>query len=97
MTSDPPFAPYPLSIRIDDADGPSRVSDELEQRGAVVVDPSTLPGVTWIEVNGRDYQGTFTIQARFEVDLLLILTGDACRVEARGTHPEGGPHSEPSG
>jgi hypothetical protein len=94
LTSDPPLAPYALTIRIDEAGGPSRRTAEFAEGGEVVVDWSTLPlpPAKWIEVNGQDCVGTFAIQARFETDLLLTLTDDVCRVEVLGTHLEGGPH-----
>jgi hypothetical protein len=97
MTSDPPLAPHPLSIRSDDIGGPSGRSAEFEAGDEVVVDWSTLPlpEVKWIEVNGRDCEGTFTIQERVEIDLMLILIDGACRIEVLGTHPEGGPHLVP--
>ena len=97
LTSDPPLAPYALTIRIDHVDGPSGRNAEFEEGDAVVVDWSTLPlpRVKWIDVNGHDCEGTFEIQARFEIDLLLTLTNDACMVEVLGTHPEGGPHHQP--
>lgn len=95
MTSDPPLAPHPLSIRIDDIGGPSGRSQQFEEGDVVVVNWSTLPlpGVKWIQINGKDCDGTFGIQARFETDLLLILTEDVCHVEVLGSHPEGGPHT----
>jgi hypothetical protein len=94
MTSDPPLAPYPLTIRIDDIGGPSRLNAEFDEGEAVVVDWPTLPlpQVKWIEVNGHDCEGTFEIQARLETDLLLTLRQDACRVEVIGSHPEGAIH-----
>ena len=95
LTSDPPLAPYPLSIRIDDIGGPSGRSAEFEGGDEVVVDWSTLPELKWIEVNGQDCDGTFRIQARFEVDLLLTLTDDGCNVQILGVHLEGGAHVQP--
>jgi len=97
LTSDPPLAPYPVTIRIDDVGGPSGRSAEFEEGEPVIVDWSTLPfpQVKWIEVNGQDCEGTFGIQARFEVDLLLAFTDDACRVQILGVHLEGGAHVQP--
>lgn len=97
LTAEPPLAPYFLSIRADEAGGPSRRNAQFDGGDQVVVDWSTLPlpQVKWIEVNGRDCEGTFGIKERAETDLLLILAGDVCRVEVLGTHPEGGPHHEP--
>ena len=97
MTSDPPQAPYAMTIRLDDIGGPSRRTAEFAEGGEVVVDWSTLPlpPAKWIEVNGQDCEGTFTVQARFETDLLLILIDDTCRVEVIGTHIEDGPHHPP--
>lgn len=98
MTSSPSRAPYPLTIRIDHMGGPSRRSAEFEEGVPVIVDWSTLPfpQVKWIEVNGQDCNGTFWIQARFEVDLLLTFTDDDCSVRILGVHPEGGSHIEPA-
>lgn len=97
LTSDPPLAPYALSIRVDDIGGPSGRSAQVDAGDAIVVNWSTLPlpDEQWIEVNGQDCEGTFGIQARFETDLLLTLTDDACRVQLLGSHPEGGPHNQP--
>jgi len=89
LTSDPPLAPYALTIRIDRVGGPSGRSAEFEEGDEVVVDWSTLPGVNWMEVNGHDCEGTFEIQAQIETDLLLTLGEDSCRVEVVGSHPEG--------
>ncbi len=96
LTSDPPRAPYVLTIRVDHVDGPSGRNAQFDEGDAIVVNWSTLPlpHEKWIEINGRDCEGTFGIQARIETDLLLILTDDACRVEVLGSHPEGGPHAE---
>lgn len=97
LTSDPPLAPHALTIRTDQAGGPSGRTAEFAEGGEVVVDWSILPlpPAKWIEVNGQDCEGTFTVHARFETDLLLTLTDDACRVEVLGTHLEGGPHHLP--
>ena len=43
LTSDPPLAPYLVTIRIDDVGGPSGRSAEFEEGVVVVVDWSTLP------------------------------------------------------
>lgn len=98
LTSDPPRAPYTLTIRIDDSGGPSGRTAEFNEGDPVVVDWSTLPlpQVKLIEVNGRDCEGTFGIQARFEIDLLLTFTDDACRVQILGVHLEGGSHVQPA-
>ncbi len=97
LTSDPRLAPYALTIRIDEAGGPSLRTAEFAQGDEVVVDWSTLPLplAKWIEVNGQDCEGTFAIQERIETDLLLILMDDICRVEVLGMHLEGGPHHQP--
>lgn len=97
LTSDPPFAPYALTIRVDHIDGPSGRNEQFDEGDEVVVAWSTLPlpYPKWIEINGQDCEGTFGIQARIETDLLLILTDDACRVEVLGSHPEGGAHWQP--
>ena len=96
LTSIPPRAPRPLSIRIDRMGGPG-ISAEIEEGDEVVSDWSDLPlpEVKWIEVNGQDCEGTFGVRARFETDLLLILTNDACHIQVLGSHPEGGSHFGP--
>lgn len=102
LTSDPPLAPYRLSIReddvgVDDVSGPHRRTATFEAGQEVVLDWSTLPlpQQKWIEVNGQDCEGRFDIQARVQTDLLLILTDDVCRIEVLGLHPEGAPHHTP--
>lgn len=97
LTSDPPRAPYPVTIRIDHGGGPSRRNAQFEEGDEVVVDWSTLPlpEAKRIEVNGQDCEGTFGIHERLETDLLLILTDDGCQVEDLGSHPEGGSHWHP--
>lgn len=45
-----------------------------------------------LDINGRLCEGTFTIQARVETDLLLSLTDDGCRIEVLGSHREGDAH-----
>jgi len=96
LTSDPPLAPHPLTIRADEIGGPSRRSAQFDEGEAIVVNWSTLPlpDEKWIEVNGQDCEGIFGIQARIETDLLLILTDDGCRVGVLGSHPEGDSHAE---
>lgn len=83
-----------MIIRLGDIGGPSRRTAEFAEGGEVIVDWSTLPlpPAKWIEVNGHACDGTFTIQPRFETDLLLTLVDDTCRVEVLGTHQEGGIH-----
>jgi len=73
------------------------ISAEIEEGDEVVSDWSDLPlpEVKWIEVNGQDCEGTFGVRARFETDLLLILTNDACHIQVLGSHPEGGSHFGP--
>lgn len=94
LISEPPRAPYSVTIRIDHVDGPSGRFEQFEAGDVIAMTWSTLPlpQVKWIEVNGEDCQGTFGIQARVETDLRLDLTDDICRVEVLGSHPEGAPH-----
>ncbi len=95
LTSDRP-ALYPFTIRVEESGGPSGRNAQFEEGDSIVVNWSTLPlpEQKWIEINGQDCEGTFGIQARIETDLLLRLTGDGCRVEVLGSHPEGGPHHQ---
>ena len=97
LTSDRRRAPYRLIIRIDEAGGPSGRTAEFASGDEVLVHWSTLPlpDEKWIEVNGRDCEGTFGIQARIETDLLLVLSDGGCRIEILGIHPEGEIHPLP--
>jgi len=95
LTSIPPHAPRLLSLRVDRIGGPG-ISVEIEEGEEVVADwfDLPLPEVKWIEVNGQDCEGTFGVRERFETDLLLILTDDACRVQFLGAHPRAEPHPD---
>lgn len=97
LTSVPPRAPRPLTIREDGTGGPSGHSEQFEVGDEIVVDWVTLPFPPgkWIEINGQDCEGTFDLRERFETDLLLILTDSVCRVQVLGSHPEGGSHIGP--
>jgi hypothetical protein len=92
LTSDPPLAPYPVTIRVETTGGTSGRSAHFDEGDVVFVQWSTLPlpHEKWIEVNGQNCEGTFEIRARIETDLLLSLTDDGCRVEVLGSHPEDG-------
>jgi hypothetical protein len=96
LTAIPPRAPRPLSLRVETIGGPG-ISVEIEERDEIVADWGALPlpEEKWIEVNGQDCEGTFGVRERFETDLLLVLTDDACRVQVLGVHPEGGSHIGP--
>lgn len=97
LTSDPPLAPYAVTIRSAHLGGVSGRFAQFEAGKEVVVNWSDLPlpEEKWIEVNGRNCEGTFGMEERIETDLLLVLTDDTCRVEVLGSHPEGGPHRRP--
>lgn len=97
LTSDPPLAPYALTIRIAQVGGVSGRSEQFEEGDEVLVNWSDLPlpEEKWIDVNGQKCEGTFGIEARIETDLLLVLTDDGCRVEVLGSHPEGGSQHRP--
>jgi len=90
LTSVPKLAPYALTIRIDDIGGPSGRTAEFQSGDEIVMDWSTLPlpEDKWLEVNGQDCGGTFTIQQRVVTVLTLNLSDSGCRVDVVGSHPE---------
>ncbi len=91
LTSDPPLAPFDLTIRLDQVDGPSGRNTQFAAGEEIVVNWSTLPlpREKWIEVNGLDCAGTFGIRPRYENDLLLTFTDNGCAIDVLGSHPEG--------
>lgn len=97
LTSEPTVAPNPLVIRLNDSAGPYPRNEEFEQGDEVTFHWSTLPlpSPKWIEVNGTKCDGTFTIEARVETDILLNLSGDVCSIAIVGSHPEGTVHLWP--
>jgi hypothetical protein len=98
LTSDPPLAPFDLTIRVDHVDGPSGRSAQFDAGEEIVVNWSTLPlpPEKWIEINGLDCEGSFGIRPRFENDLLLTFTDDGCAIQVLGSHPENlYPHGPP--
>jgi hypothetical protein len=90
LTSEPKLAPFRMTIRIDDIGGPSRRTAEFDTGDEVVMDWSTLPlpEEKWLEVNGQDCLGTFTIQERVVTVLQMMLSDSGCRVDVVGSHPE---------
>jgi len=92
LTSDPPLAPFDLTIQVDHVDGPgpSGRNARFNSGEEILVNWADLPfpREKWIEVNGRDCEGTFEIRARFEIDLLLTFTNDGCAIDVLGSHPE---------
>jgi hypothetical protein len=91
LALDPQPAPYAVQLRLDDADGPSARSAEFGAGEDVAIVWSSLPFPTekWIEVNGHDCAGTFSLKERFETDLVLDLTETGCAITFLGSHPEG--------
>ncbi len=91
LTSNPPLAPYAMTIRINYVGGPSGRSAEFKEGEAIVIDWSTLPLPLEkrININGSDCDGAFEVQSRFETDLGLTLTDKTCRIQVLGMHPEG--------
>jgi hypothetical protein len=91
LSIDPQPAPYRVLIRVDDEGGPSgrTAAFEAGQPVALVWSTLPLPAERWIDVNGRDCVGTFSVEERVETDLVLELTGDGCRITVVGSHPEG--------
>ncbi len=96
LTSDPPLAPYAVTIRGETTGGVSGRSAQFDEGDLIVVQWSDLPlpHDKWIQVNGQKCEGAFEIRARIETDLLLSLTDDGCRVEVLGSHPEAGSYAE---
>ncbi|MBA2555805.1 MAG: hypothetical protein H0V12_00410 [Chloroflexi bacterium] len=92
LTSDPPLAPFDMTIRVDHVDGPgpSGRNAQFDAGEEVVVNWADLPlpREKWIEVNGLDCEGTFGIRPRFEIDLLLTFTDNGCAIDVLGSHPE---------
>jgi hypothetical protein len=94
LVGDPEDAPFELSIRENDLGGPSGKSVEFATGDRVELVWTTLaiPAQKWIELNGRDCDGSFGVASRSETDLLLIVTTSGCRIEVLGTHPAGASH-----
>ncbi len=81
LTSDRPAA-YPLTIRWETGTR----SAQFDEGDSIVLNWSTLPlpEQKRIDINGQLCEGTFTIEARIETDLLLSLKDDGCRVDVLG-------------
>ena len=89
LISDPVAAPFVLTVRLGKTGGLARVGDTFEAGQVVVIDRSTLAGDYWINVNGQDCEGRFSVTALTETDLRLFLLGTSCRVSVVGSHPLG--------
>jgi|SRR5215213_2284595 len=90
LTTVPALAPFPMTVRIDYSGGPSGRSAEFEAGDEVVIDWSTLPlpEEKWIEVNGEDCRGKFSIRERVVTVLRMSVWESGCSVEVVGSHPE---------
>jgi hypothetical protein len=94
LISDPTLAPYDIVIREADSGGSHSLSEHFSQGQKVELTWSTLPlpSPKWIQVNGQNCEGSFTIEPRVETDLLLLLTTDSCQLQVLAKHPEGTGH-----
>ena len=89
LKSDPQTAPRALTIRVGD-DSPSGWNEVVPKGAPVWITFTSLPSVNQaIWVDDAPCEGRFEIEPLVEIDLLLHLTDDGCRVEVLGAHPEG--------
>lgn len=93
IESDPARAPVSTSLRYLLPGGDiSRVRDNFAGGQKIQVTRSSLPGEHGVEFNGQRCNGRFTISARVETDVLLILRRGECQLKVVGTHREDEPH-----
>jgi hypothetical protein len=95
LVTDPPVAPFPVTIRYLIGGDASRAYHEFSAGERILVVFTTLPGEEGVQVNGRACEGRYTIAAGLETDVLVVLRGESCRVEVTGSHPEGLVHTDP--
>jgi hypothetical protein len=93
LISDPPQAPYPVTIRYLNGGDASGAYHDFAQGETILIVFSNLPGERGIQVNGRACEGRYTLETGVETDLLLVLGDEGCRVEVTGSHREGSVHS----